>query len=148
MINPDQVPYLEQVSLNEATRIPESILQDLGEVELSSYFDQLLRGLALNLRVKITAQKLEPQELYETVYHDVVIPKTWWDHFKSDYSQKWWFKWFVKHRPPNMKHHVFQKTLKLYAEPILLFPDIQIPPQFGRSYRHVKMRSELRDGGP
>lgn len=51
--------------------------------------------MVLELRAKVLAEQLPPQEIHHTVRVEAMDPRhaTWWEHFKATYQQRWWMRW-------------------------------------------------------
>lgn len=105
-----------------------------GEMTFGKYRSMSLDRMIHELNTFLLAEKLVDKKVKRVAVftHNVVYPKTWWQHFKQDVLKKHRLtRWFVKWRPVVLKHeHKFeQATLEVDFTQYATFPaaDIRTP---------------------
>lgn len=98
-----------------------------SSLEFSKYQSMALDKMVYELNTYILAEELVDKHVKRVACftHNVVYPKTWWQHFKQDVLKKHRLtRWFVKWRPVVHKHeHKFdQATLEVNLKQYATFP--------------------------
>ncbi len=126
------------------TTTPITIRKSISEVELECMrdteiiFKDMLNNLIVEMKSYVTTEKLEPKVFEDKCKHALDIPNTWWDAFKDQYHDTWWFCWYCKLRPAKYYTLRFDHLLKVRVDPMILFPDDKHARQLGRHFRHVE----------
>lgn len=84
--------------------------------ELSSYKDDITQDMVLRLNAYVWEEKLQDEQVTLTV----LMPATWWDHFKEDYFPCWLEELFPVDYAQKTSTHQFKTVAK--------FPDFAYEP--------------------
>jgi hypothetical protein len=85
-------------------------------------------------RVQMEAYVLQEHladDYYDGQSDEYAFPKTWWDHFKETYGDRWWLRWWYKRHGAQYDHKSFPVRVKVerYAN----YPEADITiPRLGR----------------
>lgn len=99
----DMQVVLERLRVSFGANLGAAFLQSMEVIQRARV--ELLGGMAFELAAHVLAEQLPP----ETVTRQAtvtgsrtvewVVAATWWDHFKLQYAQRWWARWYVRRRP-------------------------------------------------
>lgn len=121
--------------------IPAKELVGRSNHALTSYYKVMLDALVVKLEREVLTEKLEPRTITRKKYAISYVPDTWWDHFKYTYRNRWWLPKFLKRW--NKRKVVTPVTFKVKVEPMLLFPELEVPsPEWGKPIKFVDISGE------
>jgi len=136
--------WYEYVKVSTQRALPFADLMGLTEPEAAVTINEELRALIIQMRAHIITERLEPKTISRRKFVRVSVPATWWDHFKRDYMNRWWFpdKLF---KPPVNKTIVANATFKVEVNPMLMFPqaDVPTPSMLGKPYKAYMIRESF-----
>lgn len=92
-----------------------------------TYREEVLDRLVYQLNTYLLGEKLGEQKVTRVARftHNVVYPKTWWQHFKQDVLKRYrWTRWYVRRWPVVNEHvHKFdQAKLEVDLRQYATFP--------------------------
>ena len=63
--------------------------------DLRTMTEYLTDRMVLDLRARVLAEQLPPQQIHHPIRVEVDDPRhaTWWEFFKATYHQRWWLRW-------------------------------------------------------
>lgn len=129
--------FLEQLRLQASEYIGQDVLQSL---ELRTLEDVITRGLVVQLRALVLADRHGTQDVSTTETFAVDLPATWWQHWKMDHDNRWWAGWLVRRWPTRYETYRDERKLTATFTAFTLFPRSATgyPAQLGRGLSYVQ----------
>lgn len=115
------------------------ILVTKEELEFSGHpevvIEDALDAMIFKLKQDVLVEDLDPITVREVEIVRHTVPKTWWDHFKYTYKDKWWMP-FKKFNITDLETEV---TLSVTMNPMLAFPHAPFTP--AKLSNYIRIRS-------
>lgn len=119
----------------------------LESLRVDAFEDYLLHGMMVRLAGYVTTEQLPSHVAEDTVRLAVDIPTSWWQHFKEQYSDKWFMRPIVKRRPVRTTIRTSTYTLRATWDNMATYPwsdyVTNLPAKFGEPVRVTTMRYEV-----
>jgi hypothetical protein len=138
---------LEKVRLGLQIPVDAYLLQTM-KVDVHKVHEDMFTDMMFRMEAFVLQDQLPPRTVSEEVYVTTSpVPVTWWDHFKVEMADKWWFRWTQKYTwakrrifPPRMEAQVKLVRLSVDLERWISYPEAQsVPETMGKQYRGYKL---------
>lgn len=103
-----------------------------GEVEYDIDFNEWI----VRMEMDVLAEHLADHYYEETLI--LSAPKSWWDHFKATYQDRWWIRWWCAKHPAQETRT--SHKVKVKVERWVKYPEAnETLPRLGRAIPYEKL---------
>ncbi len=134
---------MRQIALDRLRIGVQRILVDEGLSTVASTLhveaaeQALIGGTAYRFVADVLAERLPPETITRTVRGEVgvYVPASWWDHFRWQYRERWWFRAVARRWPGRrvVKRAPYAHEVRVDVRASWTYPRaaVALPPSFG-----------------
>lgn len=115
--------HFEQLKVAYQARVSRNFPPGIQIDALESYID-IHDELVAKVTARVLIERLEPFPIKRQKTVCISVPRTWWDHFKLTYKDKWWMRYRIIRYKTITREVEFTAIIK----PMMAFPhSSQVP---------------------